>query len=172
MTEQWKLVPNTRGKYYVSNLGRVKSYHAKDPDGRILKQYTNFNGGYFYVGIHVNGVATKHYVHRLVAAAFCRRRHDKTQVDHLNGNRLDNRAENLEWVTRKENMRRAVAAGQIVFFKPGQGANLKLTENQVIAIKKAVRDKKMKRKEIAHKFGVSVYTVNAIMEKRRWAHIP
>lgn len=172
MTEQWKLIPHTKGKYYVSNLGRVKSYHAKDPNGRILKQYTNFNGGYFYVGIHLDGVAKKHFVHRLVAAAFCRRRFNKIQVDHVNGNRLDNRAENLEWVTRQENIRRAVEAGQIVYFKPGQGANLKLTENQVIAIKKAVRDKKFKRKEVAEKYGVSISTVNAIMEKRRWSHIP
>lgn len=83
--------------YEVSNLGRVRA------GARILQPWVR-GKGYLSVSIWQDGKNLEPYVHRLVAEAFCRKESaDQTQVNHRNGDRTDNRAENLEWCTPKEN---------------------------------------------------------------------
>ena len=85
--------------YMVSNLGRVKSlYHGKE---KILKPINN--SGYLMVNLYKNGKRKKYLIHRLVAIAFIPNTDNKTEVDHINTIRTDNRVENLRWVTSKEN---------------------------------------------------------------------
>lgn len=118
MEEVWKDVEGYEGKYQVSNMGRVRSLdmvvasvHPKtgEPiayhqEGRILQQ--NDHKGYRRVSFTTGGRETKRYyfVHRLVARAFVGGWFRGAQVNHKNEQRDDNRAENLEWVTAKENI--------------------------------------------------------------------
>jgi len=88
------------------------------PDGEIVNLNTGYtlkgkigNAGYREVTL-VSG--EKHFtrsVHRLIADAFCQKHDDSDEVNHINGNKLDNRAENLEWVTHGDNMFHAFNTG-------------------------------------------------------------
>lgn len=81
----------------VTNKGRVFSRL-----GRELKQQLSAVG-YYRVEIWHKGFGRKHLVHRLVASAFIPNPNDKPQVNHKDGNKLNNDVENLEWVTQSEN---------------------------------------------------------------------
>ncbi len=96
--EIWLDVPGFPG-YQVSNAGRVKSFRSGE---RILKQCNDSYGYPTVVLCGPTGKRTK-TIHRLVALAFIPNPDNKPEIDHINTNRMDNRVENLQWVTRKEN---------------------------------------------------------------------
>lgn len=91
-------------KYRVSNVGRVKNMET----GYILRP--NPKQRYMYVDLYCNGVAYPRHIHRLVAETFLGLEKDKI-VNHINGNKHDNRVENLEWCTSKENTQHAIEHG-------------------------------------------------------------
>ncbi|MCF3107292.1 HNH endonuclease [Niabella sp. CC-SYL272] len=117
--EVWKIIPGYQ-KYMVSSIGRIKSVDKKWLTGegytalrqspeRILR--THLIHGYLKVALCKNGIEKGFAVHRLVAAAFIPNPSGKPQVNHINGIKYDNRVENLEWVTGKENVNHAIKIG-------------------------------------------------------------
>lgn len=74
----------------------------------------NSTAGYHYVSLCVNGQRRNRFIHRLVAQTFIENPQDKAEVNHINGNKLDNNVENLEWVTPSENIKHAIKIGAIV----------------------------------------------------------
>ena len=101
-TEIWHKceVPFTR--YEVSNQGRVRNAHT----GLVLRP-RKCRSGYFDVLLHYKGQEKRFYVHNLVATAFVEGWRKGLEVNHKNGVKTDNRAENLEWVTASENRQHA-----------------------------------------------------------------
>ena len=106
----WKDIPDYEGLYQVSNFGEVKSlpkirnvfssnYIAKE---RILKPALN-DSGYKIVVLTKNKKSKSLRVHRLVALAFIPNLENKPQVNHKDGNKLNNHIDNLEWCTNSEN---------------------------------------------------------------------
>lgn len=89
--EIWKDIRYYEGLYQVSNLGRIKSFH-KNKKGKLLKAHKDKYG---YLGVHLckNGKSCYYHVHRAVAWAFAPNR---VVVNHIDGNPLNNRADNLE----------------------------------------------------------------------------
>ena len=107
--EIWKDISGYEGLYQVSNLGRVKSLnylgHHKEvikkpslPKKTIMKP-----SQYYKVILYKNGKAKNFFVHRLVAEAFIPNPDNLPQVNHIDHNPFNNRADNLEWCTAKYN---------------------------------------------------------------------
>lgn len=120
MSEIWKDIPGFEGLYQVSDLGRVKSLPKQIWNGKgyyiskekILRPNT-LAKGYFQVELKRNKQRCSLQVHRLVAMAFIENPdpEDLIQVNHLNGNKQDNRVENLEWSNNRLNQKHAWAIG-------------------------------------------------------------
>lgn len=101
MMEIWKDIENT--KYAVSNLGRVKN----KADNIILKP--DRSSGYERVTIYKGKEKTRDFVHRLVAKYFIPNEENKPFIDHIDTNSLNNRFDNLRWVTQKENINNPIS---------------------------------------------------------------
>ena len=100
MVEEWKYVKGYTGLYSVSTEGRVQSHLT----GIILKPAVNHKG-YFIFQLCSSGHRKNMRAHRLVAEAFIPNPDSLPEVDHINGNKQDNRAENLRWVNGSFNTR-------------------------------------------------------------------
>ena len=107
MPENWKPVPGFDGHYEVSSLGRVRSlpWPGHHKEAIIMKVFRQ-NSGYLVVTLHGG---KKKLLHRLVAEAFIENPNGKTFVNHIDGNRLNNNIENLEWVTPRENCEHSIS---------------------------------------------------------------
>ena len=103
--EEWK-IPKEFGKYEVSNDGKVRKVTTK----RELKAFPD-KDGYLKFGVRKNGKRVFIGAHRLVAMAFIPNPEGKSQVNHKNGVKWDNRVNNLEWVTSSENRLHAYKTG-------------------------------------------------------------
>lgn len=121
----WKSISQYAGLYEVSDTGEVRSCdrvvntdirHVKTRQikGKILKQNTK-RSGYKTVDLCKNGKVTTTLVHRLVASAFVPNPKGLHFVNHIDSNRSNNHASNLEWVTSSENRKHGIKSGNVVF---------------------------------------------------------
>lgn len=103
--EVWKDVKGYEGHYQVSNLGRIKTLKkqvGRKGTEKLMTPYMEWNG-YSRVALYKDKKPKQFIVHRLVAEAFIPNPEGKPVVDHINGDRTDNRVENLRWCTHSEN---------------------------------------------------------------------
>lgn len=148
--------------YAVSSEGRVRG-----KSGRILSPGVG-GVGYPVVVMYRDGKGTTVNVHRVVATAFHGEPARGMDAAHLNGVRTDNRAVNLRWVTRAENLSHMVAHGTAQ--RGEQHGAARLTEADVRAIRRAVSEGAT-HAATADAFGVARVTVTFIVNRRRWRHV-
>ena len=153
-------VPGFEGRYAVSPCGKVWSYHTK----KWMSPYKN-NRGYLSVGIDGKTVN----VHRLIAECFCEKGEGKDQVNHIDGNKSNNSASNLEWVTCSENHRHAFDSKLRVNSEKQRAAakdqgikNRQFSWDDVIKIRSMYTDGAT-QKSIADKFNTTQATINNIV---------
>lgn len=111
--EIWKPVKSFEGIYAVSDLGRVKGVSRITSDGKKLREklLTPSSGRYPSVDLWKCGVSYNKLVSRLVAEAFIPNPTNLPEVNHIDGNKQNNYASNLEWSTSSDNIRHAISSG-------------------------------------------------------------
>jgi hypothetical protein len=185
-SEEWRSVDGYEGIYEVSDLGRLRrAYRGPKTQGRhrLIRAYPNRNG-YFFFRLSRKGTVTRRAAHSMVMLAFVGPRPDGLQVNHVDGDKGNNRLRNLEYVTRQENMRHAVRLGLIerglqssAIRRPEcilRGESLpfsKLTDAQVREIKYRHAYEGVSQMELGRQYGVAANTINAIVNGRTWAHV-
>ena len=116
MTEMWKDIKGYEGLYQVSNLGRIKSVERKKQNHSKLQivpekikqahqQYGKYKNEYLVVNLYKNNKGKNVFVHRLVAEAFLDNFSKELEVNHKDGNKQNNTIDNLEMLTRSENIK-------------------------------------------------------------------
>lgn len=140
--------------YIITEQGEV----INKRNGRKVKPQPNGKG---YLRVSIAGKLQ--FVHRLVAEQYVPNPENKPQVNHKDGNKLNNSAENLEWVTNMENRKHAVK--NLLHLTGERCSWSKLTQKDVDFIRS---DKTMNQKELAEKFGVSVSAIAAVKQGRSW----
>lgn len=98
--EIWKDIKGYEGLYQISNLGRVKSYKRNN----IILKPGKTKRGYMVVSLCSKKSIKKVYIHRLVAQSFIKNINSFEQVNHIDGDKANNKVDNLEWVSAKDNV--------------------------------------------------------------------
>lgn len=166
--EMWKDIPDYDGDYQESNFGRTKSF--KNGKEKILKPYITPKG-YLSVGLFKEAKGKKKYIHRLVAELFIPNPENKPQINHIDGCKLNNHFENLEYLTDKENLDHAVKLGLI---KSGEdNYQAKLTAEQVREIRKLyVKGRSgFDYGGLAEKFNVCESTIQRVVNYKRYKNV-
>ncbi len=116
--EIWKDIPGREGVYQVSNLGRVRTLDRTVMCGERIKKHipnkvmaTRKHAGYTNVTLRIGGKTTSCTVHRLVAKAFIPNPQNLPCVNHIDGDKGNNAADNLEWCGYSHNMKHAYDSG-------------------------------------------------------------
>ncbi len=162
--ERWRFVMGYVGYYSVSSAGRVRSERT----GLILTPGVA-KTGYPIVSLHKNGHGLTKRVHRLVAFAFLGLPPDGHEVNHKDGNKLNAALDNLEYVTRSENMAHAWRMG-LRKPSPCRGEKhhgAKLTDNDV----RAIRASSESYDELVERYGLSRNALHAAKTGRTWKHV-
>lgn len=102
--ERWAPV-NGYENYEVSDRGDIRNKYTN----KVLS--SKYDRGYERVTLYNKGIRNMKQVHRIVAEAFIDNPENKDEVNHINGDKRDNRIQNLEWCTRSANMKHAYATG-------------------------------------------------------------
>lgn len=152
-----------KGKFYtiddyiITKNGEVINKH----NGHIVKPQKN-GKGYLRVSIGKKLM----FVHRLVAEKYVPNPNNLPQVNHKDGNKLNNYVNNLEWCTNQENRNHAVKNN--LHIKGEQCSYSKLTEKNVIYI---LQNMNIPNRILGKKFNVSPSTINDIKKRRTWKHL-
>ena len=174
--EQWMDIVGYDGLYQVSSLGRVRStdrivHYANGRSAhyreRIMKQKTNYRG-YCLVGLNKNNKQRYYSVHRLVAAAFIPNPHGYAEVNHVDEDKLNNCAGNLEWCTAKYNCNygtRTTRVAESLRQSTNHCASLK---KPVIAVSKGGREIEFDSlKSAAAELGLHASNISSVISGRQ-----
>lgn len=184
--EIWKDIPGFEGYYQVSNLGNIKSLDRITPaknrwgqdnprryKGKPLKPQCS-KVGYYVVKLNMRKFSRSYFIHHLVMKSFIPNPDPLrlSNINHKDGNKINNRLENLEWCTPEQNTRHGIKMGLTTV--PGKGTNnprAQLVEKQVHQIRKLYKTGQYTYNQLGDMFGISKHAIADIVLKRNWQHI-
>ena len=171
MGEMWLPAVGYEGIYEASDLGRIRSMRTMTNTftGKILKPSPNARD-YQQVSLYKNGIKSSIRVHIIVAESFIGPRPSGKQINHIDGDRKNNRADNLEYVTQSENMLHAYRLGLESPTRGEAHGMAKLTEDNVHEIRRRLLRKET-NKSIAARFNVCQQTISMIATGKRWGYL-
>ena len=168
-----KDIKGFEGSYACTKDGKIWSHPLewkRRTKGKFLKSWLIGNGYESIMLYDKPEHGSKFLVHRLVALTYIPNPKNLTEVNHINGNRIDNRVENLEWMSSIENHRHAFKLG---LYEKNIGSNhylAKLNDMKVREIKNLLK-KGIKQIEISRKYNVSPMTISNIFRGKVWNHV-
>ena len=177
MTEVWIPVKGYEGLYEVSNLGEVKSLPKISGtcmrQEKILSKNRLSKDGYIRVALAKNGKPHEFKVHKIVAEHFVPNLQNKETVNHIDGNKLNNRIDNLEWADRHEQL---IHAYKLELKKPMRGrlsCNAKLSEDDVRYIRKHYKRNSTEFGTVAlsKKFGVTDRVIGLVVNGKSYRNV-
>ena len=151
-------------RFFATNEGKIwdskrEKYMAQISQGQ----------GYFQIRFKIEGVKKGLLVHRIIAKTFIPNPQKLPFVNHKNGIKTDNRIENLEWCTAKQNVHHAMKTGLSRFLKGTETWNAKLSNKKIQSIR--LNSKGLSQRKLAQIYNVSHATIGNIMRKKTWRHV-
>lgn len=169
--EEWRAVVGYEGIYEVSSLGSVK--RVKGGQGAVAGRFLTpiiDDWGYLSLGITKNNKRKQFRLHRLVAEAFLGPLPAGHETNHIDGNKQNPRATNLEYITKLENMRHAYHLGLVRWsYKGMEQTNAKLCDQDVRDIRRLYGT--VRTKNLAALFDIDVSHAWRIGTRRVWGHL-
>ena len=170
-------IPEYEGRYAISDDGRVWSYPkgTNSKDGNWLAIDTSRN--YPSACLVKDGAKKRYTIHRLVAEAYCDKPEGCDQVNHINGDKQDNRAENLEWVTASENRKHAWATGLQTASEAHKesarnaGKTRRLFSHDEVRYIRKLYDLTFKQRDIAKLFETSQAVIQYITFRKTYSEV-
>jgi hypothetical protein len=157
--ETWQNIIGYETFYKISSLGTIINLQTN----KEIKKRINADG-YYVVSLNQRSFL----VHRLLAINFISNSENKAEVNHKDGNKLNNALSNLEWLTQKENLDHATVNG---LRARGERVNTAiLNEKQVIEIREKYIPRKVSMMILAKEYGVSKATICHILTRKNWKH--
>jgi HNH endonuclease len=174
--EEWRLVADTNGEFAVSSMGRLRRevarYHT--PAGYIMKGHASKKDRYHRMVMTFTRdgktVEVGKTLHKIVAEAFLGPCPEGMEIDHQDGVKGNNRADNLEYVTRQENIDRAVARG-LIANKGERNTQAKLTAHQVRRIRSEYATGLYSYGDLGRKYGCDPLNIRAVIKRISWKHV-
>lgn len=177
MEEIWKNVVGFEDFYMVSSNGRMISKERivkRKKMGDFLQKESFINGsvyhGYIKVTLRKNGIKKNKFMHCLIAESFLGIKQDGMEVCHNDGNRKNNRLDNLRYGTRSDNTKDAIKHGThfTPFSKKGSERSYAKINEQIA---KYIKESKDSSGVLAKKFNVSRALISNVRNKKSWVHV-
>jgi hypothetical protein len=155
---EWRPVVGYEGRYEVSRMGGVRETMG----GRLLGQWPSSSG---YMIVRLSRPRAQFKVHRLVATAFIPNPTGLPAVNHINSNRADNVAGNLEWCTQAHNIRHADQKGRMQrdYWCGRRSPSARLTDQTASQIRELYAGGGHSHQSLAERFGTNKRTVGRII---------
>ena len=170
--ERWKRISfdgiHIDENVHLSDFGRIRSFKTSRKGGKIIGG--SWLSGYNILVLKKEGDKRKTvFIHKLVAEYFLQQAHEDAQfIIHIDYNRKNNHYSNLKWVNRSQ---ASIHRKSDKDYDKKKVRNSKLTETQVIRLKKMIKRGKVRPYRIAQEFGITHTQLNRIKSGENWSHI-
>lgn len=177
--EIWKPVLGYESYYEVSSLGRIRTIEREIvlPSHRYLKKQkllTQFKDGRGYLHVKLyngKGKCKSITSHRIVALGFLDNPSNLPEINHIDGNKHNNNLNNLEWISRSDNIKHAYLTRDPQTYKGSGNKNSKLKEEEVVKIREEYKKGKITYKDLSKKYNVGITLVGYIIKNQVWKHV-